>query len=91
MPSIAIEPARVKTIRKARKFGRPKLAKLSRLTERQLAKIEQSASATLDLAVVEKLSNALQISSPTLTGEIEIIEADLQPFSAQKCNSGCCG
>ncbi|MEL6171039.1 MAG: helix-turn-helix domain-containing protein [Pseudomonadota bacterium] len=91
MTDIAIEPVRIKTVRKARKIGRRKLAKLSGLTELQLTKIETSAASMLDVTVLERLSNALQVPLPTLTGEFDINEEDLTPASTQKCTNGCCG
>lgn len=38
-----LDPARLKTIRKARKIGRPKLARLAGMTERQIARLEGAA------------------------------------------------
>ena len=90
MVDIAVEPVRIKTIRKARKIGRPKLAKLAGLSERQLAKLETSTATTLDASLLERLSHALQVPLPTLTGEFEMVEDDLKPASTQKCTSGCC-
>lgn len=91
MANIAVEPLRIKTIRKARKLGRPKLAKMSGLTERQLAKVETSANAMLDASVLGRLADALQVPLPTLTGEFEVLEEDLRPAPTQKCSNGCCG
>lgn len=90
MTEISIDPSRIKTIRKARKIGRPKLAKLTGVTERQLAKIETSSAASLDISALQRLSAALDVPVPTLTGEFEIAQSDLSPASAQKCTSGCC-
>ncbi len=47
MTTLTIDAARLKTVRKARKIGRPKLAKLVGLTERQLAKLETGTTAPL--------------------------------------------
>ena len=91
MANIAVAPNRIKTIRKARKIGRPKLAKLSGLTERQLSKLETSAGATIAPSALERLSDALQVPLPTLTGEFEVAEDDLTPIATKKCSSGCCG
>ncbi|GAB5512162.1 MAG: hypothetical protein Rhims3KO_35630 [Hyphomicrobiales bacterium] len=91
MADIAVDAARIKTIRKARKIGRPKLAKLSGLTERQVAKLETSGPAVLEASVLLKLSEVLQVPAPTLTGEFEILADDLEPMAAKKCTSGCCG
>lgn len=87
-----IDPERLKTLRKARKIGRPKLAKLSGLTERQLAKLEASSDrgAALPDAVLGRLSTALQIPALALTGELPLIDTDLQPAAKPTCASGCC-
>ncbi|MEM8537590.1 MAG: helix-turn-helix domain-containing protein [Pseudomonadota bacterium] len=90
MADITVQPERIKTIQKARKIGRSKLAKMSGLTERRLTKLETSASANLDMSVVERLANALAVPAPTLTGEFEIVDADLQSASSTRCSSGCC-
>jgi len=89
MVDISVAPTRIKTIRKARKIGRPKLAKLSGLTERRLAKIETSEAVVLDMPTLDRLSEALQVPLPTLTGQFELLEEDLKPV--EKCKSGCCG
>ncbi len=47
MTTLTIDPLRLKTVRKARKLGRPKLAKLVSLTERQLTKLETAKTAPL--------------------------------------------
>ncbi|MDX8355739.1 helix-turn-helix domain-containing protein [Cognatiyoonia sp. IB215182] len=91
MTDIAVDAIRIKTIRKARRIGRPKLAKLSGLTERQLTKIETSSTFTLDLSVLGLLSEALQVPIPRLTGEFDISEDDLRPASKRACTNGCCG
>lgn len=91
MADIAVDSDRIKTIRKARKIGRPKLAKLSGLTERQVAKIETSGAIVLEVSVLHRLSEALQVPAPTLTGEFEIVANDLEPAATKKCTNGCCG
>ncbi|TCL09347.1 hypothetical protein BXY66_1392 [Shimia isoporae] len=92
MTALSIDASRLKTLRKARKIGRPKLAKLSGLTERQLAKLESSSGFTpLPEPTVAKLSAALQIPTPALTGELPLIDDDLQPAQKSTCTSGCCG
>ena len=88
---IAIDPNRLKTVRKARKVGRPKLAKLSGLTERKLAKIEAGQQSLLSEALVLKLSDALNVPSPTLTGQFPLTEDDLKQETTSDCTSGCCG
>ncbi len=88
----AIDPTVLKTLRKARKIGRPKLAKISGLTERQLMRIEGGDIQTpLAPATGERLSDALQVPFAVLTGELELIDADLQPAKKSSCTSGCCG
>ena len=88
MTSMQVDCKRVKTIRKARKIGRPKLAKLIGLTERQVAKLELRETQALPDTTVERLSVALQVPVLTLTGEFPVIETDLQPAST--CTKGCC-
>lgn len=84
---------RIKTIRKARKMGRAKLAKLSGLNERQIARIERGEvkDARLDNLQLEQISSALQVMRETLLGEVPLTDADLKPVSTVGCNSGCCG
>ncbi|MBE1291004.1 MAG: XRE family transcriptional regulator [Rhodobacteraceae bacterium] len=89
MTTLTIDPQRIKTVRKARKLGRPKLAKLVSLTERQLTKLETVKTATLPEPAVLRLATALQIPTQALTGELPLIEDDLKPKST--CTSGCCG
>jgi transcriptional regulator with XRE-family HTH domain len=86
-----IKSDRLKAIRKGRKIGRPKLAKLSGLTERKLAKIETETSTALPPSIIAKLSAALQVPEPTLTGDFPLIEEDLNPVAKTQCKSGCCG
>ncbi|MEP1767657.1 MAG: XRE family transcriptional regulator [Sulfitobacter sp.] len=88
---INIQSDRLKTIRKGRKMGRPKLAKLAGLTERKLAKIEAEAVILLDQATVVKLASALQVPELTLTGDFPMSQADLNPVEKTQCTSGCCG
>lgn len=91
MTDQTLSAERLKTIRKARKIGRPKLAKMAGLTERQLTKLETAKAPVLDVVVLDRLSDALQVPAPTLTGDLALIEDDLQPASEKKCTSGCCG
>jgi len=81
---------RLKAIRKGRKIGRPKLAKLSGLTERKLAKIEAESLSVLPQLTVANLSDVLQVTVPTLTGDFPLTEEDLKPLTQSKCTSGCC-
>jgi len=91
MTEMTIDTNRLKTIRKARKIGRPKLAKLSGLTERRLAKIEAGQQSVLPQAMVLKLSDALKVPSPTLTGQFPLTEDDLKQDVGSTCTNGCCG
>jgi transcriptional regulator with XRE-family HTH domain len=90
MLQVEIKAGRLKEIRKARKIGRPKLAKEAGITERQLAKIETSKTAKLSKSEVTRLSQVLQIPSMTLTGEFPVSAKDLQPIYKSQCTSGCC-
>ena len=85
-----IKSDRLKAIRKGRKMGRPKLAKLSGLTERKLAKIEAETSSILPQSTVAKLSDVLQVPEATLTGDFPLTEEDLKPLAKSQCTSGCC-
>lgn len=91
MTDTALLPERLKTIRKARKIGRTKLAKLSGLTERKLTKLETSKGENLSTMSLKQLADVLQITPFVLTGELPLSEHDLQPASTQTCTSGCCG
>ena len=90
MLHVEIKTGRLKEIRKARKIGRPKLAKQVGITERQLAKSETSETAKMSTNEVSRLSHALQIPSMTLTGELPVTHSDLQPIYRSQCTSGCC-
>ena len=81
---------RLKAIRKGRKMGRPKLAKLVGLTERKLTKIEAETSCTLPQSTIAKLSDVLQVPELTLTGDFPLVEQDLKPLTKSQCTSGCC-
>lgn len=91
MSDLEIVSERVKTIRKARKIGRSKLAKLTGLTERQLTKIETAGTAPLPEVTVGRLAAALGVPTPTLTGHLQMIDDDLQQEQKSSCTSGCCG
>jgi len=90
LAELEIKTERLNVIRKARKIGRPKLAKQLGISERQLAKIETSETAMLTDHAVSRLSQVLQIRSMTLTGEFSVMDADLQPIQKSPCASGCC-
>lgn len=91
MAELTIDTTRLKAIRKARKIGRPKLAKLSGLTERRLTKIEATHPCVLPEALVLRLSDILNVPSPTLTGQFPLTEDDLKQANAPTCSNGCCG
>lgn len=93
MTAVVIDASTLKTVRKARKIGRPKLAKLAGLTERQIARLEGAGSSTgtLPSDTVLRLAGALQVPAETLTGDLALIDDDLVPASEKKCTSGCCG
>jgi transcriptional regulator with XRE-family HTH domain len=88
---IKIDSERLKAIRKGRKIGRPKLAKLSGMTERKLAKIEAETLSILPQSTVAKLADALHVPEPPLTGEVRLTQEDLNPIAKSTCTSGCCG
>ena len=90
MLEFEIKSERLKAVRKARKIGRPKLAKQVGITERQLFKIETSETVMLTENAVSKLCQALQINIKTLTGEVPMREEDLHPLQKPQCLSGCC-
>ena len=78
----------LKTVRKARKIGRPRLAKLTGLTERQIARFETGTG--VPSGALAKLSAALQVPESVLTGEEPLADEDLMP-AAEGCTKGCCG
>lgn len=92
MATVQIEAARVKQVRTARKIGRPKLAKLTGLTERQIAKIEGEAPAKVSVTdgVAVKLAGALQLPVGALIGELQLLEEDLAPIVVHGSGCGCC-
>ena len=92
MSLFQIESSRIKTIRKGRKIGRPKLAKLVGVTERELAKMEQSTSgAIIEEDALFRFADALGVPAPILTGDLALEDSDLQPRKVSTCTSGCCG
>ncbi|MBO9475185.1 helix-turn-helix transcriptional regulator [Shimia sp. R10_1] len=94
MTALTLDPQRLKTVRKARKLGRPKLAKLVGLTERQLTKLETASNgAALPEATLIRIATALQIPAPALTGELPLGEDTLEPVQpiSQGSSCSCCG
>lgn len=92
--SATIDTATLKTIRKARKIGRPKLAKLTGMTERQISRLEANDVGMADIApgVLTRISDALRVPSAVLTGELPATEEDMKPLSEICCSTpGCCG
>ncbi|RYH02539.1 XRE family transcriptional regulator [Salipiger sp. IMCC34102] len=88
---ISIEPKRLNQIRRARGLGRPRLAKLSGLTERQIARLEGAISSndgcTEDVLV--RLASALQVQPDTLTGSEPLTTEDI-PLARPSRGCGCC-
>ncbi|MEM7732322.1 MAG: helix-turn-helix domain-containing protein [Pseudomonadota bacterium] len=82
----------LKTVRKARKVSRPKLAKWTGLTERQISKLEGAAICEVEPAKMMCLSEALQVPAVVLSGEEPVSDMDMVPLSTPCCsNKGCCG
>lgn len=83
----------LKTVRKARKVGRPKLAKLTGMSERQISKLENANAVHPEITtgMLLRISDALQVPSGVLTGEVDVSEEDMQPLCGTSCSSGCCG
>ncbi|MCT4553207.1 MAG: helix-turn-helix domain-containing protein [Pelagimonas sp.] len=93
MTSVQIDADRLKTLRKARKLGRPKLAKLAGLTERQITRLESGAEAkgALPDATLARLALVLQVPEEALSGVLPLSEADLGPIPASTGSScSCC-
>ncbi len=90
MTTQTIDATRVKALRTSRKIGRPKLAKMTGLSERQIAKLEATKGiATVPTVAVERLAHALQITPLVLTGDLEMTQDDLAPAKpASSCS--CC-
>ena len=88
---VSIDAAALKSVRKARKLGRPRLAREVGVTERQIARLEGGGAAGNGVApdLVVKLSAVLEISSDVLIGEQELHDLDLAPRSKKSCS--CCG
>ncbi len=86
-----LDAGTLKTVRKARKIGRPRLARLAGLTERQIARLETSAQGAVPQDVLMRLSAALQVPVEALTGALPLIDEDLIPAAQSSCKNGCCG
>lgn len=89
-----IAPDRLNGVRRARKLGRSRLAKLTGMTERQLARLENAGPVAGDLTAdtLNRLASALQVAPEILTGEAPLNEADMtQTLPVSTCRTGCCG
>lgn len=93
MIATEIDATILKTVRKARKLGRSRLAKLSGLTERQIAVLEGGTKSSVQVSpqAITRVSEALNVPVGILTGEMELTESDLVPLANSTCTSGCCG
>ena len=91
LADIVIDAPTLKTIRKARKLGRPRLARMAGVSERQLSRLEQAAGGAMKADTVTRLAMALEVPEAVLTGAMPMAEADLTPMATSKCTSGCCG
>lgn len=91
MPNAIISADTLKTLRKSRKIGRPKLAKLSGLTERQVARFEGATGSETAATgeVIARLTAALGVSAEVLIGTSALTDYDL--VSAPKPSCSCCG
>lgn len=92
MDAQAIDTGRMKTVRKARKMTRAKLAKRAGLTERQVTKLETASPATAVLPEesIAKISAALEIPALALTGELDLDASDLEQLIPKASSCGCC-
>lgn len=92
MTEATIDPLTLSTLLKARKFGRPRLAKLAGLTERVVARLEGAAPAKGEVSdeVLQRIAHALQVSPQMLSGKEALTQIDLLP-PVGTCRTGCCG
>ncbi|WP_424932182.1 helix-turn-helix domain-containing protein [Amaricoccus macauensis] len=93
MEALQIDAEKLKTVRKARKIGRPKLGKLTGLTERQIARLEVTGAThgAISDETVERIAAALHVPPGVITGALPLTDDDLVPVTASTCKSGCCG
>lgn len=86
-----IQPKRLTEIRKARGVGRPRLAKLSGLTERQIARLEGAIPSkgihTED--TILRLASALQVRPETLMSTEALTSEDFLVVPQSRCCSRC--
>lgn len=88
---LKIQHQKVQELRRARGFGRSKLAKLSGLTERQIARLEGALpwKGELTSDITMRVARALQVQPETLLGDQPLTELDLA--AAPKASScSCC-
>lgn len=87
-----IDAGVLKSVRKARKVGRRKLAKLTGLTERQISKLEGADVSEVPPEQMVRISGALQVSAVVLSGEEPVTGFDMIPLASRCCTvKGCCG
>lgn len=86
-----LQPKRLSEIRKARGVGRPRLAKLSGLTERQIARLEGAipSKGTHSEDTILRLASALQVRPETLTGTEALKSEDFLVVPQSRCCSRC--
>jgi len=91
MTTLTIDPATLKSLRKARKLGRPRLAREAGVTERHIARLEGvgPAQGAITPDLVMRLSAVLQVSADVLMGDQPLHEIDLAPRAKSSCS--CCG
>lgn len=87
----SIQPDRLNQIRRARGLGRPRLAKLSGLTERQIARLEgaivSNEKCTDD--TILRLASALQVRPEALTSLAPVTSEDFLVVPQSRCCSRC--
>jgi len=88
---LAILPERLNQIRRTRGLGRPRLAKLSGLTERQIARLEGAIASKENCTedTVLRLASALQVRPETLTSSDPISDKDFMVVPQSRCCSRC--
>ena len=86
-----IQPQRLTMIRKARGVSRPRLAKLSGLTERQIARLEGAipSEGTHFEDTILRLASALQVRPETLTDTEALTSEDFLIVPQSRCCSRC--
>lgn len=88
---LSISPQKIQELRRARGFGRSKLAKLSGLTERQVARLEGALpwKGELTSGMALRIASALQVQPETLLGDQPLTEMDLVS-AAPTSSCSCC-